>query len=405
MSAISSDGKIFSVAGRGSKFESREDITSLLDGIDPTKIEEVHFGGNTIGVDASLALADWLQKASSIKVADFADIFTGRLITEIPQALTAICDALIDKTSLIEINLSDNAFGGRSVDPMVPFLTKNRSFQVLKLNNNGLGPAGGQVLAKALLESAKLSKEEGKPSNLRVFICGRNRLEDGSAAAWAEAFAAHGGLVEVRMPQNGIRMDGITSLAGGLAKNPNLQYIDMQDNTFTFEGGLTGVKAWANSLRAWPNLTTLNLSDCFLSAKGEVPELISTLAEGSNPKLQSLQLQNNNLEAETSQLLAENIMDNLHSLKSLELQWNEFEDDDENLSALRISMKQRGGKLFVIDEDEEEEEEEVEEEEKEAEAEKQAELEIDLEDKALKGKTDKDEADELVDLMSNVKIR
>ncbi|KAF5389197.1 hypothetical protein D9757_003389 [Collybiopsis confluens] len=404
MSAVSSDGKIFSVAGRGSKYESRQDIASVIDGIDPTLTEEVHFGGNTLGVDASLALAEWLQKATNIKVADFADIFTGRLITEIPQALSAICDALIDKTSLVEINLSDNAFGGRSVDPMVPFLTKNRRFQVLKLNNNGLGPDGGVVLANALLESARLSKLEGQASNLRVFICGRNRLEDGSAPAWAEAFAAHAGLEEIRMPQNGIRMDGITALAGGLAKNPNLRYIDLQDNTFTFEGGLSGVKAWADSLRAWPYLTTLNLSDCFLSAKGEVPELISTLAEGSNPNLHTLQLQNNNLEAETLQLLAENVMQNMRSLRSLELQWNDFEDDDENLSALRVGLKQRGGKLFVTDEEEEEEEEE-EDAEKEAQTEKEAELEMDLEDKAGKGKTEKDEADELADLMSNVKIQ
>ncbi|KAF9077466.1 hypothetical protein BDP27DRAFT_1208589 [Rhodocollybia butyracea] len=399
MSAISSDGKILSVDGRGAKYNTREDIAPILDGIDPTKIHEVHFGGNTIGVDASLAIAEFLQKASNIKIADFADIFTGRLISEIPQALTAICDALKDKTSLVEINLSDNAFGGRSVDPMVPFLIKNRSFQVLKLNNNGLGPAGGQVLAGALLESATLSKKEGTPSNLRTFICGRNRLENGSASAWAEAFAAHGGLVEVRMPQNGIRMDGIIALAKGLAKNPKLQYIDLQDNTF----GEEGAKAWANSMRAWPDLQTLNLSDCFLSANGEVPKLISTLAEGSNPKLQSLQLQNNNLEGDTAQLLAENIMENMRGLKSLELQENDFEEDDENLEALRVSLKQRGGKLFVTDEDEDEDEEE--EKEKEERAEKEAELEMDLEEKAFKGKTEKNEADELADLMSNVKIQ
>lgn len=68
MTAISSNGTTFSVAGRGLKLNSREDIAPLLADIDPTKIEEVHFGGNTIGVDASLALAEWLQKASNIKV-------------------------------------------------------------------------------------------------------------------------------------------------------------------------------------------------------------------------------------------------------------------------------------------------------------------------------------------------
>ena len=270
------------------------------------------------------------------------------------------------------------------MDPIVPFLTQNRSFQILKLNNNGLGPAGGQVIANALHESAKLSKADGKPSNLRTVICGRNRLEDGSAPAWAEALAAHGSLLEVRMPQNGIRMDGITSLARGLAKCSTLQHIDMQDNTFTFEGELTGVEAWADALSSWPDLESLNLSDCVLSGDGEVPALVTILAGGSNPKLHSLSLQNNNLETETFSLLAENIRGGLKSLKSLELQWNDIEEDDEHLGKIGKSMKERGGKLLVSDEDEEEEEQEEQE---------------------KKSETTKDQTDELADLLSRVEIK
>ncbi|KAF9262909.1 RNI-like protein [Marasmius fiardii PR-910] len=396
----------FSLHGQGLKLDTRSDMAKHFEGVDPTKIEEIHLGGNTIGVDAALELADFLKKATSIKVADFADIFTGRLITEIPAALTAICDSLIDKTSLIEINLSDNAFGGRSVDPMVPFLTKNRSFQILKLNNNGLGPAGGNVLANALLESAKLSAAEGKKSNLRTFICGRNRLEDGSASAWADAFAAHGGLVEIRMPQNGIRLDGITSIAKGLAKNPDLQYIDLQDNTFTFEGTLTGVQAWSDALASWPDLRTLNLSDCVLSGDGEVPSLVETLAGGSNPKLHTLQLQNNNLEAETFARINESIQGPLKGLMALELQWNDVEEDDTNLADIGEHMKRRGGKLYVNDEDEEEDEED-EEDAEEATVDAEAKRDAHIEEAVLKKKFGavKDEADELADLLNKVTIK
>ncbi|KAJ7367211.1 hypothetical protein DFH08DRAFT_836847 [Mycena albidolilacea] len=356
---------VLTLEGKGLKLNTRADIEPWLKDVDPTKIEEIHFGGNTLGVDASLALAEFLQKTTILKIADFADIFTGRLISEIPQALTAICDALKDKTSLVELNLSDNAFGGRSVEPMVPFLTHNRTFQVLKLNNNGLGPAGGVVLANALLESARLSKAEGKKSSLRTVICGRNRLEDGSASAWAEAFAAHGTLQEIRMPQNGIRMGGITSLAHGLSKCPDLRHIDLQDNTFTEEGAITGVEAWTQGLRSWPELTTLNLSDCVLSGDGEVPQIIRTLASGSNPKLHTLQLQNNNLETETFEVLAGGVS-KLDSLMLLELQWNDAEEDDENLRTLALHLKRRGGKLLASDDDEEEEKEEEEKEEEES---------------------------------------
>lgn len=330
-------------------------------------------------------------------MANFADIFTGRLITEIPQALSAICDALKDKTSLVEINLSDNAFGGRSVQPMVPFLTNNRSFQILRLNNNGLGPAGGKVIADALLESAKLSKAEGKKSNLKVVICGRNRLENGSAPFWAEAFAAHGTLVEVRMIQNGIRMEGITALANGLAQCPNLEHVDMQDNTFVVGGELIGVQAWTRALQSWPNLHTLNISDCGLSAEGEVPVLIEALAKGSSPKLHTLQLQNNNLEAASFGVLAGAISQGLSSVMALELQWNDVEEDDENLENISLALKQRGGKLYTLDEDEEEE---VEEEERKEEVE-----EVEEQIKEIHAPEVKDLTDELADLLGKVEIK
>ena len=212
------------------------------------------------------------------------------------------------------------------------------------------------MIANALADSARLSEKEGKPSQLRTLICGRNRLQDGSSQAWAEAFAAHRSLVEVRMPQNGIRMDGIATLARGLAKCQNLEYLDLQDNTF----GEVGSTAMAEALPVWTGLTFLNFSDCVLSGEGEgVSAVIETIAGGSNPKLQTLQLQNNNMETESFAILAKGIS-KLGSLKTLELQWNEVDDDEnENLETLVQSLRQRGGKVFLNDEEEEEEEEET----------------------------------------------
>jgi len=60
--------KIFSLHGKGLKLNTRADIEAHLKDVDPSILEEVHFGGNTIGVDASLALAEFLQKATALKV-------------------------------------------------------------------------------------------------------------------------------------------------------------------------------------------------------------------------------------------------------------------------------------------------------------------------------------------------
>ncbi|KAH9179371.1 hypothetical protein EDB89DRAFT_1842547 [Lactarius sanguifluus] len=348
----------YSIEGLGLKLNTREDIEPYLKQIEPniSQLEEIHLCGNTIGVGAAQALAEVLNKASKIKVVDFADIFTGRLITEIPIALTAICDSLIDKAHLIEINLSDNAFGGRSVDPIVPFLSRNPSFQIFRLNNNGLGPDGGAVIANALRDNAAVRKVipiEGR-SSLRTIICGRNRLEDGSAPAWAEAFAAHGTLVEVRMPQNGIRMDGSVALAEGLAKNAALEVLDLQDNTLSQPGD----QAFAAALSSWPDLHTLNLSDCILSEEGEIPRVIDTLAKGSNPLLRTLQLQNNNLDNATVSVLAEAIGTHLKIVTRIEFQENDAEEDKEATITLIENLTARGGKFVFSDEEEEEEEEE-----------------------------------------------
>lgn len=276
---------------------------------------------------------------------------------------------------------------------MVPFLTHNHSFQILKLTNNGLGPAGGRVIADALRENALISRKAGNKSNLRVVICGRNRLEDGSAQAWADAFAEHSTLEDVRMPQNGIRMDGIIALAAGLKKNPGLRHIDFQDNTFTDDRKDTGVQAWAKAMASWPELGVLNLSDCVLSAdEDDIPALLETIAAGSNQKLHTLQLQNNNLGTTTFELLAKNVGDKMVNLVRLELQWNEVEDDDEHLENLSIALKARGGKLIVTDEDEEEAEEEAKEVEEEPEQ-------VDSDLKAVDKATD-----DLADLLAKVSV-
>jgi Ran GTPase-activating protein (RanGAP) involved in mRNA processing and transport len=60
--------KTLSLHGKGLKLNTREDIVPYLKDIDPTLLEEIHLGGNTIGVDASQALAEFLAKTQVLKV-------------------------------------------------------------------------------------------------------------------------------------------------------------------------------------------------------------------------------------------------------------------------------------------------------------------------------------------------
>ncbi|ORY28467.1 Ran GTPase activator [Naematelia encephala] len=405
------DSTVFSILGKNLKANTRAELEPFLTELrEMEHVEEVHFGGNSLGVDACQGIAEVLKDKKKLKVVDLADVFTGRLISEIPQALSALCDALAESTSLVELDLSDNAFGGRCADAMVPFLKTNTHLEIFKLNNNGLGIWGGTVVAGALLENAQKYKAEGRSSCLRVVVCGRNRLENGSAPHWAEAFAAHGGLVQVRMPQNGIRMEGIAALAEGLSKCPNLQVLDLQDNTAT----KTGTRSIVKHLPQWPELRSLNLSDCLIGSAGGIA-LATALSAGSNPKLETLKLQYGEFDKRTVEILATAISQHLPSLTCIELNGNRFTEDDECVEELKKALELHGNEdaLDELDdmeepEEDEEEEEEEEEEEKEEEEEETGEPDDGVDsgeagEKALPPATEQD-TDDLADMLSKAHI-
>ena len=99
--------------------------------------------------------------------------------TEIPQSLEYLLPALLKLPNLKLINLSDNAFGLQTIDPIEAYLAKAVSIEHLILSNNGMGPFAGSRIGGSLFKLAKAKKAEGKES-LKTFICGRNRLENGS---------------------------------------------------------------------------------------------------------------------------------------------------------------------------------------------------------------------------------
>lgn len=114
--------------------------------------------------------------------------------------------------------------------------TKFISQQELKLNNCGLGITGGKMLSKALLDCYESSVKAGTPLQLKVFIAGRNRLENEGAKALAQVFAKVQTLEMVWMPQNGIYHPGISALSEAFKLNPNMKSLNLNDNTITSKG-------------------------------------------------------------------------------------------------------------------------------------------------------------------------
>lgn len=342
----------YSLAGKQIKFDTKKDIESYLtDLLALDSVSKLDFSGNTIGIEASEALSSAILKhRNSIVEVNFSDLYTGRLNTEIPQSLQFLLPALLQCPGLKVVNLSDNAFGLQTIDPIEDYLKKAVSVEHLILSNNGMGPFAGARIGKSLFQLARAKQAAGKPS-LKTFICGRNRLENGSINYLAIGLRNHSDLETVRLYQNGIRPAGIAKLISqGLSKNKKLKVLDLQDNTIT----TTAAIPLAQSLGAWESLAELNLNDCLLKPKGSLV-VMDHLGDGKvKEDFHTLKLQYNELEVDALQRLVHVVSKKLPQLKVLELNGNRFDEDSEHVESLTAIFEDRGfGELDELDDLEE----------------------------------------------------
>ncbi|PSS25160.1 hypothetical protein M430DRAFT_63767 [Amorphotheca resinae ATCC 22711] len=416
---MATNSKIFTLEGKGLKLDTAADVEPHIKALrEMEDVEEVRFLGNTLGVEACKVIGEVLETKKTLQIANLADIFTGRLLNEIPQALSSLLTALLTLPKLHTVNLNDNAFGLNTQAPLVAFLSSHVPLQHLILNNNGLGPHAGILIADAL-SALHARKEEARKAgkevpNLETVICGRNRLENGSMTAWAKAFSLHTGIKTIKMVQNGIRQEGITHLlTEGLRHAKGIQVLDLQDNTFT----LMGAKALASVTPGWTEIQELGVGDSLLSAKGGLA-VAAALAKGENTKLEILRLQYNDITAKGLEAFSKAAKDALPALKKIELNGNKFSEEDQSVMLLRELLEARkekfAGEVVVEDEwgldslsdlEEESEEEEEEEEEEEAEElrEKLLEEAEEAQEEPVAQKKDKD-VDELAEELNKATI-
>ncbi|XP_063392130.1 ran GTPase-activating protein 1-like [Cydia fagiglandana] len=261
-SALNETNKVQSgvdFTGKSLKLDTEKDAKDIVAAISACPdLYYLTLTGNTLGVAAAEAIAKALESHPELKVARWSDMFTGRMKTEIPPALKALGDGMIAAGARLKVlDLSDNAFGPIGVEGLAKLLQSEvcSELEELRLNNNGLGITGARLLAKAL---------SSRPPKLRVFIAGRNRLENDGATALAQVFEKMGSLEEVAMPQNGIYHVGISALSEAFKQNPQLSCLNLNDNTI----GPKGAEAVAEALPRLKNLKAINFGDCLLKSKG-----------------------------------------------------------------------------------------------------------------------------------------
>ncbi|KAL7749994.1 Ran GAP Rna1 [Sorochytrium milnesiophthora] len=358
--APQSSDTVFSIVGKCIKFNTAEDVQPYVEQLQKMpNLKEIHLSGNTFSSEASKALSAALKDKHQLEVCQFSDMFTGRLKNDIPHSLSALTEVLLDKP-VHTLDLSDNAFGPTGAEPLRPYLSHTRSLQVLRLYNNGLGPQGGTIIAQSLIANHEERVREGvapgqqppagktAAAPLRVFIAGRNRLENGSMGPLAEAFRTLGTLEHIQIPGNGIRSEGVSTLLKQLRHCHQLRVLDLQENTFT----RAGARALAKAIPHWPHLHTLNLGDCLMSARGAKDLFAAMLAPASSStsstpvpvgaRLERLHLSFNDIKADGAALVCDWLRAHGKNVTLLELNGNCFDGEGEVVQRIRAVLAEHG---------------------------------------------------------------
>lgn len=325
-----------------------------MDAINSCKsLQFLELEGNTLGVEAAKHIAKALEKHPELKRALWKDLFTGRMKTEIPIALKSLGQGMITAgTHLTVLDCSDNALGPNGMTGLVDLIKSATcySLEELKFNNCGLGIQGGKMLANALLECHKKGTAAGTPLKLKVFIAGRNRLENEGAKALAEVFRTVKTLEEIAMPQNGIYHVGISALSEALKENTNIRVLNLNDNTI----GPIGANALADAFYCMQKLQEINFGDCLLKTKGALA--LADALQDEHKELEILNLGFNEIRSDGGFCIAA-AMENKKLLKSLDINGNQFGKEGREQITEMIEKYGKSECLVELDEDQDEDEE------------------------------------------------
>ena len=366
------DEHIFRIGETSKHFNTRDQIHEgsqhLLE--HSSKVIEIVLSQNSYGVEACKAIAESISQCKNLRVANFSDMFTGRLREEVTQSMAHLSAALLECPKLEVLNLSDNAFGPDGVNSFSALLEQAPNLKELNVTNNGLGPEGARLIAESLRKNPNLK--------LEVFSAGRDRLENPGIIELAQVFGVMQSLRKISVPQNGIRKEGMVALFRNLMKNPEMQIIEVNDNYLNDEEAAEALGACVENMNY---LAVVNIGDCMLGDAGA--KRVLDALKVTSPHLLELHLQYNELS--TSQV-SNQIIELIQIRKNLDkvrLQGNDFN------KALKDTLKEMVGKvdreivLSFCSSGEEEEDYDDEDVEREIEAEEEEEKEKQEEDEKI----------------------
>lgn len=322
-----------------------------------------------------------MKEIENLQNVIMSDLFVGRVKKELPDSLKHLAMGMQGK-SIIELDLSDNAFGPAGVKGFDFMLKELSALKVLRITNCGLGPEGGSLIADALLDSE---------IRLEEFSAGRDRLEDKGISALANAFQKMGSLHAVKVPQNGIKKEGMLALLKALKQNECLRTMWINDNWLKEEA----VDLFCELLETHKHLKEIDVSDCNIGEKNSI-KVFSALKNTQSPIGEFIYNYNELEEKKNVAKCLENAL-LLQSLRKLSVKGIESKKQGE---AFKKQFKENEREFVYLSEEEEDEDEaeESEEEDKPMKVKQEEKKEEKHEEKP------KDEAKELEKALENLDI-
>lgn len=211
-------GSVFEFGGKREMVDRARALELLATVAHVADPAAIRLSNKSFGIDAAEAIAERLSTFKNLRVADISDIIAGRPEEEALRVLRTVCAALA-ACDLIEVNVSDNAFGLKGVDACRNILV-GKNTEKFYFCNNGLSAEAVHGIAD-LFSANPVSAEGGEGSAststvppVRVLHFYNNMCGNGGAVGMARIVRSLSGtLRDLRFSATRSSGEGCTALA------------------------------------------------------------------------------------------------------------------------------------------------------------------------------------------------
>eukprot|EP00892_Ulva_mutabilis_P012690 jgi/Ulvmu1/9794/UM056_0034.1 len=327
-------GESLDLSSTGREFVSEALAKKLLKPLlDPgSKIKSMKLSTKSIGLDSVTVVADAIRNvASSLERADISDIIAGRPEKEVLQVLQMVSSALAECSSLLHVNISDNALGEKGIRACGDVLSRTACLEGLYLQNIGCS-----------VNACKAVAELVKCDSLKLLHLFNNMSDNAGAEHIASLLARNSQMQDFKMVSSRVGSKGGAALCSALAGGTSLTSFDISDNPMDAD-----IAPHIASLASKHcGLQRLILSDLGLGDEGV--EVVCQALAGANvcPSLEKIELALNEITRESTPSVAAMLVARKSSLRHVGLAENELEC----AGAIHVATALQGApKLEVLD--------------------------------------------------------